>query len=330
MIFHGLIDKKRIIYGACILLFVIAVASFFLSNSTAEPVSETRFMLDTICTVTLYDWRGDGGEIIDGAFALCDRYEKMLSATVSSSDIYKINHSGGMPVEVSGETAELLRRAIDYCRLSDGKFDITIFPVKTLWHFGEDQPALPDPNALAKAVRKVDYTKLRVDGATVTLPAGMGIDLGAIAKGFIADRMAGYLRENNVNSAIVDLGGNIYALGNKPDGQLWRVGIRKPFADGEADVVETSDSSVVTSGVYQRYFVKDGKIYHHILNSHDGMPCETGLYSVTVTAESSEQCDALSTICMLIGYDESIGLLSEFQNVRAEFITSDGELLYYG
>ena len=330
MIFHGLIDKKRIIYGACILLFVIAVASFFLSNSTAEPVSETRFMLDTICTVTLYDWRGDGGEIIDGAFALCDRYEKMLSATVSSSDIYKINHSGGMPVEVSGETAELLRRAIDYCRLSDGKFDITIFPVKTLWHFGEDQPALPDPNALAKAVRKVDYTKLRVDGATVTLPAGMGIDLGAIAKGFIADRMAGYLRENNVNSAIVDLGGNIYALGNKPDGQLWRVGIRKPFADGEADVVETSDSSVVTSGVYQRYFVKDGKIYHHILNSHDGMPCEKGLYSVTVTAESSEQCDALSTICMLIGYDESIGLLSEFQNVRAEFITSDGELLYYG
>lgn len=286
-------------------------------------------MLDTICTVTLYDWNGDGNRILTGAFELCAQYDRLLSATKSGSDIDRINHSKGKPVKVSQETAQLLTRAIEYCRLSSGEFDITIYPVKNLWDFSGESAAIPDAAALSKAAESVNYTKVSVDGSTITVPDGMGIDLGAIAKGFIADKIAHYLRKNNVTSAIIDLGGNVYALGSKPDGSSWRIGIRKPFDDGEADVAEVSDSSVVTSGIYQRYFERDGKIYHHILRSSDGMPCDTGLYSVTVISSCSEQCDALSTVCMLLGYEKALPLLDQFNGVHAIFITSDNQIIYY-
>ena len=318
-----------ILCSAFVIIIIVSLITFIISHNEKQPLSETRFMLDTVCTVTLYDWKGDGNAILNGVFGLCGTYEKMLSATVSGSDIYNINHSRGNPVEVSQETAELLQRALHYCRMSGGDFDITIYPVKALWNFTGEGSDIPDADALVKAVSKVDYTKVSVEGTTVTLPDGMGIDLGAIAKGFIADRIAGYLREKGVASAIIDLGGNIYALGSKPDGSYWRVGIWQPFGDGEADVVETSDASVVTSGVYQRYFEKDGIIFHHILRSSDGMPCDTGLYSVTVISRHSEQCDALSTVCMLLGYENSLRILKEFPGIQAIFITSDNQLLYY-
>lgn len=311
------------------LIVVFAVVTFVISHREKEPLSETRFMLDTVCSVTLYEWNGDGNVILDEAFGLCGTYEKLLSATVSSSDIFHINYSDGKPVEVSQETADLLKRALEYCRLSEGEFDITIYPAKTLWNFSGEDSSLPDRNALVNAASMVDYTKVAIEGTTVSVPKGMGIDLGAIAKGFIADRIADCLRENNVTSAVIDLGGNVYALGSKPDGSCWRIGIRQPFGEGEADILETVDASVVTSGVYQRYFKKDGIIYHHILRSSDGMPCETGLYSVTVISESSEQCDALSTMCMLLGYDRSLPLLSQFPEAQAVFITSDDRILYY-
>ena len=323
-------NKKRILSASILIIIIIAFAAFFFRGREKQPVTETRFMLDTICTVTLYDWQGNGERILDEAFNLCGDYEKLLSATVSGSDIYRINHSGGTPVKVSDETAGLLERAKNYCLLSGGEFDITIYPVKSLWDFSGDSDSLPNAKKLSKAAALVDYSKITLDGATVTLPDGMGIDLGAVAKGFIADRVADYLRESGVTSAVIDLGGNIYAIGRRNDGNLWRVGIQMPFAEGEADVVETADSSVVTSGVYQRYFEKDGKIYHHILRSSDGMPCDTGLYSVTVISDCSEQCDALSTICMLLGYEKSKALLDRFAGIRAVFITADGQILHYG
>ena len=329
MKFFGTDNKKRILCASFLMIIVIVFSVAYLRNSEKQPVSQTRFMLDTVCTVTLYDWQGDGESVIDGTFDLCGRYEKRLSATVSGSDIDRINHSGGRPVKVAAETAELLTRAKYYCELSGGAFDITIYPVKSLWNFSGDDTSVPEPKALSEAVALVDYNKISINGTTVTLPAGMGIDLGAVAKGFIADRAAEYLREHGVTSAVIDLGGNIYTVGHRADGKAWRVGIKKPFGDGEADIVETADASVVTSGVYQRFFKKDGRLYHHILRSSDGMPCDTGLYSVTVISECSEQCDALSTVCMLLGYEKSKSLLSQIQGVQAVFITSDDQILYY-
>ena len=323
-------NRKHFLCFSIVLILAVSIVTLLVSNNKNEPVSETRFMLDTVCTVTLYEWQGDSGKIIDNAFDICSECEKRFSQTISCSDIYKINHSKGNPTNVSPETSALLRRSIEYCRMSGGEFDITIAPVKALWNFNGDNYSIPDTVALEKAASKVDYTKICVDEQTVTLPDGMGIDLGAIAKGYIADRIAEYLVSSGVTSAIIDLGGNIYVIGRRPDGELWRIGIRKPFSDVEADVVEAADSSVVTSGVYQRYFEKDGFLYHHILRSSDGFPCDTGLHSVTVISKSSEQCDALSTICMLLGYERSLPVLSEYSEISAVFITSDGKLLYYG
>ena len=329
MRFFDYIHKKRLLLCAVLTLLTIGAVSFLLARPEEETLAESRFMLDTICTVTLYEWEGDGSAILNGAFDLCAEYEKRLSATVKGSDIDKINHSDGKPVSVTGETAALLQNALRYCALSGGQFDITIYPVKSLWDFNGEPPSLPDAATLREAAARVDYTLMTIDGTSVSLPKGMGVDLGAIAKGYIADRVKEYLTTEGVTSAIIDLGGNIYALGRRPDGELWRVGIRKPFSDEEADVVETADASVVTSGVYQRYFKTGERLYHHILRASDGMPCDSGLSSVTVIAESSEMCDALSTVCMLVGYEQSVKLLTQFPGTRAVFITDDYQLKYF-
>ena len=320
--------KKGFIISCAVLLIVLAaIITAFLSDSEKAPVKETRFMLDTVCSITIYDGGKTAREVLDGAFDLCAEYDRLLSTTISSSDVFRINHSHGRPVDVSEDTAELLSRALKYCSISGGEFDITIYPAKSLWNFSGEKDIIPSSDELKKASELIDYTRLNITGNTVTLPDGMGIDLGAIAKGFIADKIAGYLRKYHVTSAIIDLGGNVYALGCKPDGSDWKVGIRKPFHDTQAYTVNVSDASVVTSGIYQRYFERDGIIYHHILRSSDGMPCDTGLYSVTIISKSSEQCDALSTVCMLLGYEKSLPVLAQYSDVRAVFITSEQEII---
>ncbi len=322
-------NKTTLVVGILTILAACSLALLLLKGRSKSPVSRTEFALDTICTVTLYDWGGDADGILDGAFEICENYENLLSVTVSGSDIYRINHSNGEPVTVSPDTAALLSDALEYCRMSDGVFDITVLPMKNLWNFGSDDAKVPEAEAVTRTLELVDYTKISIDGCDVTLPKGMGIDLGAIAKGYITDRVADYLKQQNVTSAIIDFGGNVYAVGSKSDGSDWKVGIQKPFADGseQSKIVEVSDSSVVTSGVYQRYFEQDGRIYHHILDAKSGMPCDTGLYSVTIISESSEKCDALSTVCMLLGYEKSAELLSQMPGVQAVFITSDYEVL---
>lgn len=323
--------KNKVLLALISLLLAIA---FILPTSCSQgrsPASRTEFALDTICTVTLYDWDGDADDILDKAFDICETYEQRLSTSVSASDIYKINHSGGKTVTVDPSTAKLISNALEYSKLSDGIFDITILPVKNMWDFSGESENIPSQSALESALKHVDYTQVSVEGNKVTLPDGMGIDLGSIAKGYIADRISESLKECSVRSAIIDLGGNIYALGSKTDGSNWRVGIQKPFDDNgeQLHTVEICDTSAVTSGVYQRYFQHGGKIYHHILNAKTGMPCDTGLYSVTIISDSSEQCDALSTVCMLLGYDKSVELLKQFDGIQAVFITDKLQVLSF-
>lgn len=319
---------KKLLWALGVFLVTTALALFIIFTREKTPISRTEFMLDTICTVTLYDWNGDGNALLEGAFGLCEQYEQMLSTTVSGSDVYQINHSRGTPVEVSPETAQLLSDAAEYSKISGGAFDITIYPVKQLWNFSGDSSTIPQASALEAAVKRVDYTKMTIEGNTVTLPDGMGLDLGAIAKGFTADKIADYLRGKGVTSAVIDLGGNVLTIGRKPDGSDWRVGIQEPFGQSNIDVIEVSDQSVVTSGIYQRYFEKDSVIYHHLLSAADGMPCHSGLYSVTIIGNCSEECDALSTVCMLLGYEQSKAVLEKFPHVKAIFVTDEKELKY--
>lgn len=289
-------------------------------------VSKTGFYLDTVVTITLYGT--DDAALIQNCFDLISDYEAMLSRTAEGSDIWKLNHSEGEPVEVSKETASLLKLALRFCALSQGAFDITIAPVVDLWDFHEDgSHDLPDQYLLNQALSHVDYRRISIDGTTVTLNDPQAeIDLGGIAKGYIADRLRDYLLSQNIPGAMIDLGGNILTVGVKPDGSPWRIGIRRPFAAVASDLiatVTTPGGSVVTSGTYERYFEKNGELYHHILDVSNGYPADTGLLSVSILSGSSAEGDALSTACFLLGMEKGLEQIESLDGIEALFVLDD-------
>lgn len=305
--------------------FLAIVCAFGICGCDAAPAynSALGFYLDAVITITGYADK----EILEGAVALCGEYEKVFSRTVEGSDVWRINHAEGSPVRVCGDTAELLAIALDICEKSGGALDITIAPASNLWDFKADEPEIPDSGELSSAAELVDYTKLKLEGDMVTLPAGMAIDLGAVAKGYIADKAAEYLKEKGVESAILNLGGNVVALGSKPDGREWSIGIQDPEKEnGRAGYsVLVADESVVTSGIYQRGFDRDGVRYHHILDSVTGWPVQNGLASVTIITGSSALADAMSTACFVLGRDMGMSFAEEM-GVQAVFIGTDGKV----
>lgn len=305
--------------------FLAIVCAFGICGCDAAPAynSALGFYLDTVITISGYADK----EILEGAVALCGEYEKVFSRTVEGSDVWRINHGEGCPVQVCGDTAELLTIALDICEKSGGALDITIAPASDLWDFKADEPEIPDSGELSSAAELVDYTKLKLEGDMVTLPAGMAIDLGAVAKGYIADKAAEYLKEQGVTRAILNLGGNVVALGSKPDGREWSIGIQDPEKEnGKAGYsVMVADKSVVTSGIYQRGFDKDGVRYHHILDSVTGWPVQNGLASVTIITGSSALADAMSTACFVLGRDMGMSFAEEM-GVQAVFIGTDGKV----
>lgn len=297
-----------------------------------EPVSKTSYYLDTICQIDIYSMDEEqASDIIQGAFSLCSDYEKMLSKTVEGSDIWDINHSGGKTVTVSDETAALIEKGIYYSSLSGGKFDITVGPVSDLWDFHSEDPKVPGTDELKEAVSHVDYKAVKVSGNDVYLDDPEAeIDLGGIAKGYICDRVCDYLREQGVTSGVVNLGGNIAVIGKKNGKDLFRVGIERPYSDRTEIVgyVDAEDATLVTSGIYERCFEKDGKMYHHILDTKTGYPVETGVESVTIIAGTgmSADCDALSTMCLALGVEEGMKIIGSIDGVEAVFIDSDDNI----
>ena len=326
------IQTKQLI---CISLLVSSVLLMGGCGTSKEPVSQTGFYFDTIVQITVYD--ETDVNCLENCLKLADKYEKMFSHTIEGSDIWKINHSNGRPVTVSDETIQLLEIALSYCDMTQGRIDITIETASELWDFhGDgslDSGKIPDEKATAEAVSHVDYHNLLIDGNTVTLvDADASISLGFIAKGYIADKIKEYLLSQNVQSAIINLGGNLLAVGSKPDGTPFQFGIQKPFdtQGTPITVLSVSDKSAVSSGVYERYFYQDDILYHHILNPADGYPIQNNLLGVTVLSASSAAGDALSTSCFVLGLDEGMELIESLEDVEAIFITEDYRLHYSG
>lgn len=289
----------------------------------------TDTLFDTVVRIEILD-RADE-EVLKGCENICKKYHAMFSNKIEDSEISRINSAGGNPVVVSDETVTLLRKAIYYGDLSNGAFDVTIAPVSNLWDFHAEAPALPAPEAIYEAASHVDYKNILIDGNTVRLlDPYASIDVGGIAKGYIADILKKYLKEQGVKHAVINLGGNVLAMGSRLDGSDYNIGIQKPFdMTGEPITsVRISNKSVVTSGTYQRYFEADGKLYHHILDPNTGYPCENNLTSVTIITNSSLTADALSTTCFLLGYDKSMRLIEQLDNVDAVFITNDNKIHY--
>ena len=306
---------------------VILLAGMLLSGGCAaekQPprLSEVGFYLDTVITLTAYT---EDGQALKDALKECRRYEQLLSRTIEGSDVWRINHAEGCPVEVSDDTVAILQCAKKIGGLSSGAFDVTIAPVSTIWDFTSGKAELPDAGQVAKAVERVDYTRLGIEGNTVTLPAGMMIDLGGIAKGYIADRIKAYLEDRGIRHAILSFGGNIVAIGVKPDGTEWRVGIQdidKPTGT-HMMVTRNMGGSTVTSGIYERGFNLDGVRYHHLLSPATGWPVQNELASVTIFSESSMEGDALSTAAFVLGTEQGLELIESLEGIEAVFIARD-------
>ena len=319
------------------------------STTGNEPISISSIKLNTAVQITIYDSQDKA--LLDDCLALCDKYELVFSRTNEKSELYKLNHRKDTsdkdtntdrqttPYPVSGtadtwhiseDLAALLSEGLDITRESDGAFDIAIAPLTSLWDFTAEDPKVPDDAAIQKVLPLCSSDGVTIDGQDITLPFDdIQFDVGAIAKGYIADRLKDFLVKKGVNSAIINLGGNVLCIGSKPDGTPFKVGIQKPFADrNETEaVMDITGKSVVSSGIYERCFKQGGKLYHHILNPQTGSPYENGLISVTIISDQSVDGDALSTTCFALGLEDGLKF-AEKKGVHAVFITEDYELHY--
>lgn len=324
-------DRRKKIILALLLATAIVIISFIYNNyiASAEPISKSSFYFNTVIEIQLNDTTDES--LIDDCFALADTYEHYFSRTLEGSDIYKLNHANGAKVTVHDETLELIQAGIYYGKLSEGAFDISIGALTELWDIPNNDSIIPVQNDIEAAAATVGYDQIVIDGNTVTLKnPDMMLDLGGLAKGYAADAMKEYLNANGAHEGFINLGGNVLTLGEKADGSTYRIGIRKPFSEsGEIiTAVEVDDKSIVTSGRYERYFEKDGRIFHHILNPDTGYPYDNDLNGVTILSDSSMEGDALSTICFALGMEKGMEFISSMPGIEAIFIDTDNQLHY--
>lgn len=300
-----------------------------IAAETPDPNKKTTgigFYFDTVVSLSL--WGAPEG-LMDEIWAACARYEQLLSKTIDASDVSRINNAMGQTVTVDPETWEILRRAKEISAQTGGAFSITIAPVTALWSFTDTVTNMvPTDEARLKMLPLVDDQKIALgENNTVTLPAGMEIDLGGIAKGYIADKVADIIREK-AYAGIVSLGGNVYTVGKKPDGSAFSVGIKDPHNPAASKaIIYTGDGTVVTSGTYERGFSFGGERFHHILDPETGWPSQSDLVSATFVMDSSMTADALATACIVIGSEKSLALAKELQ-LDAMFIDKDGQAFF--
>ncbi len=295
----------------------LALLLLCLCGCSEENLKSSRFLLDTIVTLDI----ACDEDTLKEAFSLCEKYEKLLSKTNKESDVSKLNHSNGL-VKVSKDTRVITEKAIKYGKISGGAFDITISPVCDLWDF--EGTSLPDRKEISEALKNVDYESIEISGDSINLK-GKEIDLGGIAKGYIADRLLDFFKEKKISKGIINLGGNIVCFGERD----YKIGIAKPFADNEISAtVKLKNKSLVTAGIYQRYIKKGDAVYHHILDPETGYGVSSDLASATVIGDSSVDCDALSTICILKGSKEAKKLIENTKNTQGVFISRNGEITY--
>lgn len=299
---------------------IIAVLLCFLLAGCSE-VSETFEAMDTSMTITAYGKNAKKavGAVKDEILALDNMFRRKSGA----SDIFKINTDGS--ADVSEDTAELILRSAKISEETDGAFDITVAPVVDLWGFYDSKFRVPEESEIQNALKSVGYKNISVNGNSVSVKNSAKLDLGGIAKGYASDRAADIFKGLGV-SGIASLGGNIYAMGKRQDGENWNVAIQNPDNDGYIGTVSVSDTAVITSGSYQRYFERDGKIYHHIIDPKTGSPADSGLKSVTIVTDNGTLGDALSTALFVMGKDR----VAEYQKTHNDFemilIDNDGKV----
>ena len=301
-------------------------AAFLLTGCSGapaqEPESATFFAMDTAMDFTVY---GDAA-LLDEAETLIGSLEEQVSVTDEHSDIYAIDHTGSG--SLSGNAAELMEQALELCRRTGGALDISVYPIVRAWGFTTGSYQIPDEETIQSLLPLVDYTQIQYDAATgvVTLPEGMEIDLGSVAKGYAGQLAAQMLRNSGVESALLNLGGNVQTVGAKPDGSPWQIGIKDPQGADAMMVLSVEDQAVVTSGGYERYFEQDGQTYWHVMDPSTGHPADSGLISVTIVGDEGVVCDGLSTALFVMGLEKAADLWAQSCDFEAVFVTASGEV----
>ena len=317
------------------------------SKKEEFPLSLTNFCFDTTITITIYDYAGesDAQDIINECFGLCNHYDKMFSTTIKDSDVSKINSSKTKGCKVNHVVSDVIKDSIKYSKKSKGAFDVTIGELTDMWDVTGDNPTVPDDKKVKEALKHVGYKNIKCEDEKVTLKdSETKIDLGSIVKGFVADKLKSYMISEGVKSGIIDLGGNILTIGGKNDDEPFVIGIKNPFYNNDITPIgnptdeyiknndqyclklNISDKSIVTSGIYERYFKKNDKIYHHIIDTTTGYPVDNDLASVTIISNSSEAGDALSTTTFIMGLKDGMNLINKTEKTEAVFITKDGKI----
>ena len=321
------LKKLNIILLAAVLILLAGCSGK--SGTAAEPVMDDGYYLDTVCTISIYRMADGQGEVKDAedmreeaeaaigeAFDLCSELESKVSRTRKDSDISRLNSAAGEWVDVSEDTLKLIQKGMEYSHMSDGSFDITVGGVTEQWdfHAPEGEAKIPDADALAEAVKHINYRNIAIEGT----------------KGYIGDRMTELLESKGAVSAVINLGGNVICIGGKTDEDGFAIGVETPFSDRTEIIgkIDARDKTLVTSGVYERQIEVDGKKYHHILDTGTGWPVSTDLDAVTLIADKgrSADIDALSTTCLIKGADEGMKLIEEQDGIEGVFVLSDGDV----
>ena len=323
-------NKKRITTVIILALIAFSIYRAQSVSSKSSSVNKTSYLMGTIVNLTIYDPPED--YLFSKSFEIIEDIESKMSLNINDSEVNKINNSPGVPVPVSDETIDVIERGLYYSEVSNGKFDITSGSLVKLWDIGGENARVPSEEEIASVLPSIDYrtVKLDRDANTVTLSSpGTTLDLGGIAKGYAADAVSEYLKSEGVKKAIVDIGGNLFLIGTNEEDSLWKVGIKNPFSESRNDyigIAEASESSVVTSGVYERFLESNGVKYHHILDPDTGYPSDNEIMGVSIVCDKSIDADGLSTSVFLLGLEDGITLVESLDGVEAIFITKSKEV----
>lgn len=318
---------KRLTISLLLIFSLTILGGCSKDNKSTEPLSRSEVLMGTVVTVSLYDSNDEA--ILDKVFNKVKYLESILSINENGTLVDEINEEAGIkPVKVDDDTYNIVKKGIEYSNLSNGLFDISVGPIVKLWNIGLPEARVPSQEEIDEKLPLIGYSDIEIDDTNKTIflkRKGMMIDLGGIAKGYTADVISNILTEEGVKSAIINLGGNVFAHGSKVNGDDWKIGIQNPFTErgGIIGTITTSNKSVVTSGIYERYIEQDGVKYHHILSPFTGYPYDNEIAGITIVSDKSVDGDALSTSVFAMGVEKGMEFVNTLDGIDAIFITKD-------
>ncbi len=319
-----LFKNKKIILIAVFAVFLLILTACGNSGEELPEAKDNAFLMDTLVQMRAH---GENADLaVEESMQRIREIEDLMSKTIETSDIYKLNNNPQTEIEIDQQSLNVLRKAVEYAEITEGDFDPTIGALVELWGVGTEAAAVPAESELEKAMANTGYHYLNLDDNSAEITkAGVKLDLGGIAKGYAAEEVKKVVQKYNVEHAFVNLGGNVLVIGDKVDGSPWKIGIQDP-REGRGNVmavVDAVDLTIVTSGNYERYFEEDGKLYHHIIDPKTGYPAENNLLSVSIISGNSFDADALSTAVYVMGLEKGMKFIENMEDIDVMFITKE-------